>query len=144
MNSMRLASPNSVFPLLPCCRCGREQRPWDRIAGKSYCPSCLEAMALGEADPVIEHTENHYCAVCHRQGTLRFLTFPLQSRRPVEIDLCGEHLRSLVARHLGPFAFEKLRQQLSGLRLAVTEVFLLHEAFYDQRGRALQPASAWM
>jgi hypothetical protein len=58
----------------------------------------------------------------------------------VEIELCPEHIRALVARRLGPHAFEQLRRQLQVLGLEVAEVFLLHEAFYDPMGRALQPA----
>jgi hypothetical protein len=65
---------------------------------------------------------------------------PLNSRRPVEIDLCAEHIRALAGRRLGPHAFEQLRQQLYSLGLEVAQIFLLHEAFYDANGRALQPA----
>ena len=64
----------------------------------------------------------------------------LNSRRPVEIDLCAEHIRALAGRRLGPHAFEQLRQQLYSLGLEVAQIFLLHEAFYDAHGRALQPA----
>ena len=143
MDSLRLAPAESVFPKIACCRCSDGARPWDRIAGKSYCPSCLELLALGEADPVVERTDRRRCAVCHHQGTLRYMTFPLQSRRPVEIDLCAEHMRSLVGRRLGPHAFEQLRRQLYSLGLETREIFLLHEAFYDRGGRALQPAGEW-
>jgi len=140
MDSVRLSPAESVFPQLPCCRCTDEHRPWDRIAGKTYCPNCLESLAVGESDPLVERTDRRRCAVCHHQGTVRYLTFPLNSRRPVEFDLCSEHLRGLVGRCLGPHAFEQLRQQLDTLGLEVSQIFLLHEAFYDAHGQALQPA----
>jgi len=143
MESIRLASPDSIFPKIPCCRCGDESRFWDRIAGKTYCPNCTEELALGEADPIIERTDKRRCTVCHHLGTVRFLTFPLNSRRPVEMDLCSEHLRALVGRRLGPHAFEQLRRQLVSLDLEVADIFLLHEAFYDPQGRAIQPAIEW-
>jgi transposase-like protein len=143
MENLRLAPVESVFPRIPCCRCADGARWWDRIAGKTYCPHCLEALALGEAEPMVEKTDRRRCSVCHRQGTLRFLTFPLHSRRPVEMDLCAEHLRAMVARRLGPHSFEQLRRQLQSLNIRVNDVFLLHEAFYDEYGRALQPAVEW-
>jgi hypothetical protein len=139
MDSLRLAPADSIFPKIPCCRCGDHTRWWDRIAGKTYCPNCLEALALGEAAPLVEKTARRRCAVCHHLGAVRYVTFPLHSRRPVEIELCAEHLRSLIARRLGPHAFEQLRRQLCALDLDAAEIFLLHEAFYDPQGRALQP-----
>jgi hypothetical protein len=140
MDSIRLAPIDSTFPQLACCRCSDDHRPWDRIAGKTYCPNCLEGLAMGEGDPLVERTDRRRCAVCHHQGTVRYMTFPLNSRRPVEFDLCSEHLRGMVGRRLGPHAFEQLRHQLYGLGLDVAQIFLLHEAFYDGSGRALQPA----
>jgi hypothetical protein len=56
------------------------------------------------------------------------------------MDLCPEHLRGLVGRWLGPYAFNQLRRQLSQLGLEPEDLFLLHRAFYDDKGRALQPA----
>jgi hypothetical protein len=41
---------------------------------------------------------------------------------------------------LGPYAFNQLRRQLATLGLGVEDLFLLHGAFYDSQGRALQPA----
>ena len=143
MDSIRLTPNGSVFPQIPCCRCADNSRAWDRIAGKTYCPSCMEGLAQGEGDPVIERTDRRRCAVCHHQGTVRYLTFPLRCRRPVEMDLCSEHLRAMVARRLGPHAFEQLRRQLHGLGLQACDIFLLHEAFYDEHGRAIQPAVEW-
>jgi hypothetical protein len=140
MESIRLANADSIFPKIPCCRCGDQSRWWDRIAGKTYCPNCLEGLAMGEGDPLVLRTDRRRCAVCHHLGSVRYVTFPLHSRRPVEMELCAEHVRALVGRRLGPHAFEQLRRQLQALELDVAEVFLLHEAFYDQYGRALQPA----
>ncbi len=144
MDSIRLAPTGSVFPQIPCCRCADHTRTWDRIAGKTYCPNCLESLAMGETDPVIERIDRRCCAVCHHQGTVRYLTFPLHSRRPVELDLCAEHLRALVGRRLGPHAFEQLRRQLYALGLEAADIFLLHDAFYDDQGRAIQPAVEWL
>lgn len=140
MDSLRLAPADVAFSPVPCSRCGNDQRHWDRIAGQSLCPGCLEALALGEGAPLAERTEPRRCAVCHHQGTLRFLTFPLESRRPVETDLCGEHLRGLAGRRLGPLAFEQLRRQLHAVGIQANEIFLLHDAFYDLHGRAIKPA----
>ena len=140
MESLRLAPANSNFPKIPCCRCSDHARYWDRIAGKTYCPSCLEALAVGEGDPLIAKTERRRCTVCHHLGTVRYVTFPLHSRRPIEIELCAEHVRAIVGRRLGPHAFEQLRRQLDKLGFDASDIFLLHEAFYDADGRALQPA----
>jgi hypothetical protein len=140
MNSLRLAPLEDSASMNPCGRCGAGQRPWDLIAGQSFCPHCLEALAVGEGDPLITRSEKKRCAVCHQQGTVPFVTFPLHSPRPVEIDMCGEHLRALIGRRLGPHAFAQLRRQLHALGLEVAHIFLLHEAFYDSHGRALQPA----
>jgi len=139
MECVRRAPVDSIFPRLPCGRCGDPARFWDRVGGKTYCPGCLEGVISGLAEPIRERADRRRCAVCHYPVTLRYLTFPLQSRRPVELDLCGEHLRALVARRLGPHAFTQLHRQLQGLGLHAGLIFLLHDAFYDGNGRALQP-----
>ena len=140
MDRVRLLAPrNSVAPA-PCSRCGLDQDRWDRIAGKSYCPNCQEDLALGEARPIIERAEKNRCVICSKLGTIRFLTYPLRASSPVEMDLCAEHLRNLVGRFLRPWAFRQLSRQLDRLGLASGEVFLLHDAFYDRNGKALQPA----
>ena len=143
MESLRLAPADSIFPKIPCSRCADQSRWWDRIAGKTYCPNCMEALAMGEGPPMIERTDRRRCAVCHHLGTVRYVTFPLHSRRPIEMELCSEHVRALVARRLGPHAYEQLRRQLHALGMEVADVFLLHDAFYDDHGRALQPAAEW-
>src|SRR5262249_23002455 len=139
MASLRLAS-HRVPSCLPCCRCRSTGQRWDLIAGKPYCPNCQEALALGEAPPLRERTHSAHCSICDRAGSVRFHTFPLQAATPVEIDLCPEHLRGLLGRRLSPQAFQRLDCQLSALGLRVEEIFLLHDAFYDLQGRALQPA----
>lgn len=139
MESLRMA-PNQQRPaVLPCCRCARAERSWDRIAGKAYCPECQEALVMGLADPLVERTEKKRCGACDRAGTVRFLTFPLQEATPVEMDLCPEHLRALLGRRLSAAAFGQLRRRLQVLGLGVEMIFLLHDAFYDEQGHALQP-----
>jgi hypothetical protein len=140
MESLRLAPELRSSAYLPCVRCSKTDRNWDRIAGKAYCPDCQESMVLGQGAPFKERTEKHLCAVCHRAGTVRYLTFPLQAEVPVEIDLCPEHLRALLGRRLGSFAFHQIRRRLHLLGLGVELIFLLHEAFYDDKGHALHPA----
>jgi hypothetical protein len=125
---------------LPCCRCAGGECRWDRIAGKAYCPACQEALVVGVADPLVEPTEKNPCAACGRIGTVCFLSFPLQAATPIEIDLCPEHLRALLGRRLSPPAFGQLRRRLHQVDLDVERIFLLHDAFYDQHGHALQPA----
>jgi hypothetical protein len=68
------------------------------------------------------------------------MSFPLQQRDAVAINLCPEHLRGLIGRRLGPYAFHQLRRQLKRVGIGSEHVFLLHRAFYDSQGRALQPA----
>jgi hypothetical protein len=140
MDSIRMASPDLVAEDVDCCRCIAASGPWDRIVGKPYCPNCQELLALGEADPLIERAEKRHCTICNCVGTVRFTTYPLHTGRAVEMDLCPEHLRALLGRRLGAHAFQQLRRQLARLGVDVTEVFLLHEVFYDTHGRALQPA----
>ncbi len=141
MNGVRLAASDHVFVQVPCCRCPESDRRWDRIAGKPYCPNCQEALAVGEAEALIERTDPRPCAACGHRGAVCFLTFPLDAPRPVEIDLCPQHLRGLLGRCLGPRAFHQLRRQLARLGVEASEVFLLHDSFYDAHGRALQPAT---
>src|SRR5207253_8052181 len=104
MDSLRLLPADSAPESLPCCRCAEDKGHWDLIAGKPYCPNCEEALAVGEAEPLIERTRKHRCAVCSRIGTLDYRTFPLQSDTPVAMDLCSEHLRALLGRRLGVYA----------------------------------------
>jgi hypothetical protein len=143
MDSMRLVASESVLPWVPCCRCSQAHERWDKIVGKPYCPSCEEQLVMGEAEPLVERTEHRPCAICGRLGTLCYLTFPLQTAVPLEIDLCGDHLRALLGRSLRPPAYHQLGRLLVGLGVEPSNVFLLHDAFYDTQGHALQPALEW-
>jgi hypothetical protein len=140
MESLRIVSEDRAA-VVPCCRCLESNHRWDRIADKAYCPNCQEALIMGEAPPLIERTERRGCAVCGQLGSVRYQTFPLRSNTPVEIDLCPEHIRSLLGRRLSVNGFHQLRRQLLALRLEADEIFLLHGAFYDPKGRALQPVA---
>lgn len=140
MESLRIAPAETLSPYPPCCRCAKGDRPWDRIADKAYCPNCQEALAMGEAPPLVERTQPHACAVCARRGTVAFHTFPLHGHDPIAMDLCPDHLRGLLARTLEPEAYHQLCQRLRRLHLGAEDVFLLHGAFYNAHGRALQPA----
>jgi hypothetical protein len=140
MSNLRRPEAEGFSSLVPCSRCAQARQRWDRIAGKAYCPDCLEGMALGEGDPLVERTSEKRCAICEQAGTLCYVTFPLRAPGPVEMDLCAEHLRSLVGRRLEPTAFRQLSRRLSSLGITSEEIFLLHDAFYDRQGRALQPA----
>ena len=141
MNRIRRAPEDNVPASIACCRCAQGGGRWDRIAGKAYCPQCQEALALGEAEPLVERTIKNRCSVCDHLGTVCFHTFPLQAAEAVEIDLCPEHLRCLLSRRLGPFAFQQLRRQLHAVGVSSGEIFLLHDTFYDVAGRALHPIS---
>jgi hypothetical protein len=140
MDHLRIMESRGTEAPVPCCRCGLDRDHWDRIAGKTYCPNCQEDLAMGEGEPLIERTEKNPCIICSRLGTLRFLTYPLRAKVPVEMDLCPEHLRALAGRCLRPEAFRRLSRRLAQLRLSSAEIFLLHDAFYYKNGRALQPA----
>ena len=64
MSVVRNAPPDGRAEAHECCRCAVSGDRWDRIAGKTYCPNCLEALAMGEGDPLIARTERKRCAVC--------------------------------------------------------------------------------
>jgi hypothetical protein len=140
MDGLRVVAPDSVTPLDPCCRCRAAGCRWDRVNGLPYCPDCQEALVQGHADPLTLRTERRRCALCNRLGCVRFLTFPLRAEEPVEMDLCAEHFRALLGRRLQPGGYARLRRLLATLSLSPHTIFLLHEAFYDDDGRALQPA----
>jgi hypothetical protein len=140
MDGLRVVAPECVTPLEACGRCGAEGCRWDRVNDRPYCPDCQEALIQGHADPVTLRTERRRCTLCNRLGCLRFLTFPLRAPEPVEMDLCGAHFRALLGRRLDPSGYARLRRQLGTLSLSPQTIFLLHEAFYDDDGQALQPA----
>jgi hypothetical protein len=123
----------------PCSRCKAAGCPWDHVAGKPICPDCQELLARGEGPPLVERVERQPCAVCQQVGVLRFLTLPLHGPQPLEIDLCGTHFQALLRRRLDRYAFRQLSSRLQHIGVSPREVFLLHEAFYDELGHPLQP-----
>jgi len=139
MDGVRMVANEHVSPLAVCSHCGACDGRWDRIVSKPYCPNCEEALALGEGPALVVRTVNHRCAICHQAGSIPYLTFPLRTATPVEIHLCPAHLRGLLGRRLGQHAFHQLCRKLYSVQLGAEDVFLLHEAFYDDQGRALQP-----
>ena len=140
MDALRVVARECVSPLDPCWRCQAEGCQWDRLNGLPLCPDCQEALAQGHADPLALRTERRPCVLCGHVGSARYLTFPLGVPEPVEMDLCAGHFRALLARRLDPDDFASLRRQLAAKGLSPHSIFLLHEAFYDERGRALTPA----
>jgi hypothetical protein len=144
MDGLRQVREVVHSPAEPCGRCQAAGCPWDRIAGKPMCPDCQEALAHGETPPLRERVDSARCAVCQQTGTLRYLTYPLHVAEPIEIDLCAGHFQALLARRLDRNAFRRLEQQLQTFGVSVRQLFLLHEAFYDGKGRPLQPIQeAW-
>jgi hypothetical protein len=83
-------------------------------------------------------TEPRPCSACGVSGTLPFITVPLHARA-VAIDLCPAHLLGLLGRRLDRSAYLELSRLLHAVGLETGRVFLLHEAFYDRKGKALQP-----
>ena len=139
MSGLRLKTEAGSTTIEPCGRCLAGGCPWDRVAGQPMCPDCQEALALGEGPPLRQRVEPKACAICGRAGTLPYVTYPLHAAVPVEIDLCGGHFAALLGRRLERNSFRVLERQLQLLGVAAKQVFLLHEAFYDRHGRALQP-----
>jgi hypothetical protein len=140
MERLRMTALSRAALRARCSRCPAGDRHWDRVAGKAYCPNCQEAIALGEAAPLMERPEQRRCSICDRAGTVRFLTFPLNHAAALELDVCSLHLADLVARKLSRHAFRQLQRQLLSLNVQTDEVFLLHNEFYDREGQALRPA----
>jgi hypothetical protein len=139
MSSMRVVNSSGLSPASPCSRCQSIGCHWDRLEGKPLCPDCQVELIRGEAEALVLRRERRGCAICEQLGTVRYLSFPLHEVEPIEIDLCPAHLRDLMARRLTSRSFQRLRRQLNLLGLAVEQIFLLHEAFYDENGLALRP-----
>jgi hypothetical protein len=139
MEGVRWIEADRAALQAPCTACAAAGCPWDRLAGRALCPDCQERLALGEGPPLVAKVEKRLCMACAQAGTLRFQTFPLQSNRVLEIDLCGTHVHALLQRRLDRAAYRQLSHQLASLGVAMREVFLLHEAFYDEFGHPLQP-----
>jgi len=112
---------------------------WDRIADSILCADCEEDLVRGEGEPLVLRTRPTFCAICGRQGTVEYTTWPLRESEQLQMELCPHHLRSLLARRLTSSAYHVVRRQLNLLGLAVEQLFLMHEAFYDEAGSALQP-----
>ena len=145
MTGLRIVAGAGAVPKAPCSRCQADGCPWDRIADKPICPDCQEKLALGEGPPLVEKPDpQHCCAICGQGGTVRYLTYPLHLKEPLEIDLCASHLQALLYRRLDRSAFQVLVERLESLSVTTQQVFLLHNAFYDPAGRPLQPiADTW-
>jgi hypothetical protein len=139
MEGLRMVATDASASVIPCCRCQAAGCPWDRIAGKAICPDCQEQLILGEGPPLAERIEKRTCAICQHEGTLRYLTYPLRGSRPIEVDLCAGHFQALLGRRLDKYALRQLGRQLQAVGLQTQQLFLLHEAFYDDKGRPLQP-----
>lgn len=137
--ALRWQPAPSPPPLEPCSRCGAEGCPWDRLDDAPVCPDCQQLILLGQTEPLRFSPIAGTCAVCKAPRILHFQTSPLRSDRRLELDLCGRHLQALLARRLSPRALHRLMIQLHELGLTCRQIFLLHESFYDPRGRALQP-----
>jgi hypothetical protein len=137
MDSIRLAADDPA-PDAPCCQCGGTGQCWDRLAGRPYCPDCEEALVRGEGPPLVVKVEPHRCGICDQAGTVSYWTLPLRSGAVV-LDLCRDHFRDLLGRRLDPVAFAQLRRRLKYVGVGVEQVFLLHDAFYNTDGKALQP-----
>lgn len=139
MSSVRVVSAGRHSAAAPCATCGSVGSAWDRLAGRPLCPDCQERLIQGDGEAVVLRPQDRPCAVCNRIGAVHYLTFPRHEQEPIEIDLCSMHLRALIARRLTTRCFQRLRRKLNLLGLAVEQVFLLHESFYDEFGAALRP-----
>ncbi|MFO0877205.1 MAG: hypothetical protein U0840_07500 [Gemmataceae bacterium] len=139
MDGLRLVTTSGQSPLSPCCRCDATGCPWDRIGSCPICPDCQENLALGEAEPLIQRLTQNQCLVCNKRGTVPYMTWPLHGRDPLAIDLCPAHFHDFLGRRLDRFSYRTLNRALQGFGMNVKQIFLLHEAFYDERGHPLQP-----
>lgn len=139
MEALRLLAADTSANRVACSRCQALGCPWDRIAGKPICPDCQEQIVIGEGPPLLEKVQKNSCAICQHCGTLCYLTYPLRATRPVEIDLCAAHVQALISRRLDRHALKQFGRQLQVHGIQAQQLFLLHEAFYDEKGRPLQP-----
>jgi hypothetical protein len=139
MEGLRVLSGDGLVPLAPCNRCQAAGCPWDRIVDKPICPDCQELLVQGEGAPLIERVEKKACAACQQVGTIRYITYPLHEPQAIEINLCPRHFHALLGRRLDRYAYWQLGRQLQTLGLKPRQIFLLHEAFYDENGHPLQP-----
>jgi hypothetical protein len=138
MDGLRTLTVDDKTAPRECGRCQATGCPWDRIGGLSICPDCQESLIRGEGEPLRLPFEPRNCTACGVEGTVPFVTVPLRASAVV-IDLCASHVRALLQRSLDRAAFLELARQLQTLGLSPGRIFLLHEAFYDVQGQALQP-----
>jgi hypothetical protein len=139
MNPVRICEEN-IQPG-PCFQCCDHSRAWDRIAGTTMCPNCQEKLAAGEAQYFRLPVQKRICAACSHEGVVLYMTWTKKEEtyQAIEIDLCGRHVKDMIGRCLDSDAFRDLEGQLNQLGVDVSQVFLLHGAFYDGAGQALQP-----
>jgi hypothetical protein len=138
MDSISLVADDHQTAHAPCCQCGATGQCWDRLAGQAYCPDCEEALIRGERAPLVTRIDPRRCCICEQEGTVCYRTLPLRSSL-LALDLCRDHFRDLLGRRLDPVAFVQLRRRLQKVGVGVEQVFLLHDAFYNKEGAALQP-----
>jgi hypothetical protein len=138
MNGLRTLLADEEAAPNECVRCRATGCPWDRIGDTAICPDCQELLIRGEGDPLRLNLELRCCVACGSKGTVPFVTVPLRYRA-LAIDLCATHIRNLLSRRLDRAAFLELARELQAIELSPGRIFLLHEAFYDRHGRALQP-----
>lgn len=138
-DSVRFVFGEEFSRNIPCMGCGRVGGQWDRVAGRVLCPDCVESLAQGEGHPLVARTEQSCCAACDQKRTVAYVTYPLDTEKALQMDLCHEHVRALLGRRLGPKAFRQLCERLLEKGMRVEQIFLLHDEFYDAFGRALQP-----
>ena len=119
MESLRLAPADSIFPKIPCSRCADHSRGGTGSSAKPIARTASKRWRGERRSPLWKKPIAGVVAICHHLGTVRYVTFPLHSRRPVEMELCSEHLRALIVRRLGPHGFEQLRRQLHNLGIEV-------------------------
>lgn len=138
---MRLVRPSEADAEEPCSCCRAVGARWDWLGEVLVCGECQERLVSGEGPAVSMRARQAFCAVCGRQGTVPYRTWPLHEAETLEIDLCPHHLRALLGRRLTASAYHLLRRQLNLMGLAAEQLFLLHESFYDEEGGALRPVS---
>jgi hypothetical protein len=138
MAGVRSLPPEEAATPSHCSRCGATGCVWDQIGGVAICPDCQETLICGEGEPIQFRLDRRACAACESSGTVAFVTVPLRAGA-LRIDLCPAHLRALLGRGLHRRDFLEICRQLQSAGLTPGQIFLLHEAFYDPHGKALQP-----
>lgn len=123
----------------PCAYCGSTGSPWDVIAGAHICPDCQETLVRGEGEPLKCPLVGEICVVCGWPYTVPYLTVPIHWKTHIAIDLCSRHFRAFLGRRLEPAEYRKLRRGLDVIGLEPGKIFLLHEAFYSNKGKCVQP-----